>query len=169
MDDPNDVSLDAATESDAVLLANLLELYIHDLTEVFSSIEIGSNGRFGYRRLPLYWSEPDRRFPFVIRSAGRVAGFALAKRGSPAVDDPMVLDVEEFFVLRQYRRSGVGRRAAELLWKRLPGRWTVRVAESNSNALRFWRTVVAEFAGASASEFSFSDGGRDWRVLSFTS
>jgi predicted acetyltransferase len=168
MDDPNDVSLIAATESDAALLANLLELYIHDLTEIFGSLEIGPDGRFGYRRLPLYWSEP-RRFPFVIRSGSRVAGFALAKRGSPADGDPMVLDVEEFFVLRQYRRSGVGRRAAALLWKGLAGRWTVRVAEANSSALRFWRSVVAELADESASEFPFSDGGRDWRVLSFTS
>ena len=98
-----------------------------------------------------------------------MAGFALAKRGSPADDDPMVLDVEEFFILRQYRRTGVGRRAAALLWKRLPGRWTVRVAEANLSALRFWRSVVAELVDESASEFPFSDGGRDWRVLLFTS
>lgn len=41
------------------------------------------------------------------------------------------LDVAEYFVLRRYRHAGVERRAALLLWDRLPGKWTVRVAEGN--------------------------------------
>ncbi|WP_437515215.1 hypothetical protein [Sorangium sp. So ce1099] len=35
MADFNTVALDAATASDALLLSNLLELYIHDLSDVF--------------------------------------------------------------------------------------------------------------------------------------
>ena len=114
MANPLEVSLDVAPARDAALLANLLELYVHDLSEAFPLIELGADGRFGYDPLPLYWSEPERRFPFLIRCGGRVAGFVLVARGSPASDDPDVLDVAEFFVLRRYRRSGVGRRAAFL-------------------------------------------------------
>ena len=54
------VTLDAAAPADAERLANLLELYIHDLSAVFPGIELKDEGRFGYERLPLYWSEPDR-------------------------------------------------------------------------------------------------------------
>ena len=61
VESPEAVSLDAATRSDALLLFNLLELYIHDLSDVFPHIELGPDGRFGYERLPLYWSEPERR------------------------------------------------------------------------------------------------------------
>ena len=68
-----------------------------------------SDGRFGYDRLPLYRTEPEKRFPFLIRRDGRTVGFALAMRG-PASDDPDDLDLQEFFVLRRYRR--VGREAA---------------------------------------------------------
>jgi hypothetical protein len=46
--DQREVTLDAATEADAELLSNLLELYIHDLSGVFPSVELGANGRFGY-------------------------------------------------------------------------------------------------------------------------
>src|SRR3954453_22280529 len=106
------VSLDVAGPNDRGLLANLLELYIHDMTDVFPGVEIHADGRFGYAKLPLYWSEPERRFPFIIRCDARVVGFALVTRGSPASDDPNVFDVAEFFILRRYRRSGVGRRAA---------------------------------------------------------
>ena len=134
MSAPRRVSLATATRADAPLLSNLLELYLHDLSEAFP-MEVGADGRFGYEPLALYWTQEERRFPFLIRSGSRVAGFALAARGSPATDDPADLDVAEFFVLRQHRRCGVGREAAFLLWNRLEGRWVVRVSEGNHRAL----------------------------------
>ncbi|WP_438029599.1 GNAT family N-acetyltransferase [Sorangium sp. So ce233] len=163
------VSLDAATSSDALLLSNLLELYIHDLSDVFPAIELGPEGRFGYPKLPLYWSERDRRFAFIIRCGGRVAGFVLATRGSPAAEDPGVLDIAEFFVLRGYRRSDVGRRAAFLLWSGLPGTWMVRVSEGNRGALAFWGGVIAEFTKGAATESTRPGQPNAWRVFSFES
>jgi hypothetical protein len=41
------------------IVANLLELYAHDFSE-FHPLELGADGRFGYRHLPLYRSERDR-------------------------------------------------------------------------------------------------------------
>src|SRR5262245_49984086 len=153
MIDSETVVLDHAPPQDAALLANLLELYIHDLSEVFP-VELGADGRYGYDRLPLYWSEPERRFPFLIRCAGRVIGFALVTRGSPASDDPDGYDVAEFFIVRRYRRSGAGRTAAFLLWDRLPGSWTVRVSEGNRGGRPFWTHVIAEYTGGTATETS---------------
>ena len=146
MANPLEVSLDVALSSDAGLLANLLELYVHDLSEVFPLIELRADGRFGYDPLPLYWSEPERRFPFLIRCGERFAGFVLVTRGSLASDDPDVFDVAEIFVLRRFRLSGVGRLAAFLVWDRLPGRWIVRVSEGNRGAIPFWAAVRRVFS-----------------------
>jgi predicted acetyltransferase len=168
MANPDEVVLDAATLPDAGLLANLLELYVHDLSEVFP-IELKADGRFGYDKLPLYWSQPEQRFPFLIRYGTRVVGFVLVTRGSPASDDPEVFDVAEFFVIRRYRRSGVGRRAAFLVWDRLPGRWTVRVSEGNTKALRFWEGIIAEYTHGGATEFKRPGTPSDWRVFAFDS
>jgi predicted acetyltransferase len=164
-----EVSLDQARSSEAGLLANLLELYVHDLSEVFPLIELRADGRFGYDPLPLYWSEPERRFPFLIRCGGRVAGFVLVARGSPASDDPDVFDVAEFFIVRRYRRSGVGRLAAFLLWDRLRGRWIVRVSEGNRGAIPFWAAVVAEYTKGALTEFTREGSPAPWRVFSFAS
>jgi predicted acetyltransferase len=161
------VSLHAATAADDTLLANLLELYIHDLSAAFPDVALGPDGRFGYPPLPRYWAEPDRRFAYLIRAEGRVAGFVLATRGSPAAVDPDVYDVAEFFVLRRDRRAGVGRRAAGLLWRRHPGRWVVRVSEANTGGLAFWRGVVAEAAGGRVTESTRAGGAAPWRVLAF--
>lgn len=163
------VSLQPATREDTELLENLLELYIHDMSEVFTQLEPGPNGRFGYRRLPLYWTEPTMRFAYLIKTGDRIAGFALVKRDSPVSGDPEVFDVEEYFVLRKHRRSGIGRRAAMLLWHRHPGHWIVRVSEGNAGAAAFWRSVVAEFTDGRATETSAPGELHAWRVLSFRS
>ena len=167
MPDFKDVSLEPAATTDAALLSNLLEFYIHDLSEVFLGVELGVDGRFGYPKLPLYWSEDDRRFPFLIKCNARVAGFVFATRGSPASEDPGTLDVAEFFVLRQYRHCGVGRRAAHLLWKRLPGKWTVRVSQGNRGALDFWRHTVRHATDGTATEFERPGMPNDWLVFAF--
>ena len=163
-----DVQLRFATERDATLLANLLELYVYDLSEIFPVV-LGPDGRYGYPRLAHYWSEPGRRFPFVIEIGGRTAGFALATRGSPVTDDPNDLDVAEFFVLRRDRRGGVGQRAAHLLWDRLPGRWTVRVSEGNRGGLAFWPRVIGAYARGAETTSTRPGQPHAWRVFTFVS
>ena len=163
------VSLDAAGPSHAVLLGNLLELYIHDLSAAFPSIKIGHDGRFGYPKLPLYWSEPERRFAFLIRRGESIAGFVLATRGSPVAEDPEVLDIAEFFVLRRDRRCGIGRQAASLLWNRIPGSWTVRVSARNQGAASFWRSTISEYTNGAGTELEHPGEPNAWRVFSFES
>jgi predicted acetyltransferase len=168
MTESGQVAVEPAMLRDSTVVANLLELYSHDLSEAFS-LELGSDGRFGYERLPLYWSEPDRRFPFLIRRGRLLAGFAFVTRGSLVSDDPNVFDVAEFFVVRRYRRCGVGRRAAFLLWNRIPARWIVRVSDENHHGCQFWASVVAEYTSGVLLETRRSDGHRIWRVFEFSS
>jgi len=164
----HEVTLEPATASASPLLSNLLELYMHDLSEIFP-IKVGADGRFGYDKLPRYWSEPDTHFAYLIRSQAEVAGFALVTRGSPATDDPNDLDLSEFFVLRSYRRSGIGQRAAFLLWDRLPGHWVVRVSELNYGALPFWEGAIREYTHDTYRTKEHPGKVHMFRVFSFTS
>lgn len=158
------VALEAVSIHDAGVLTNLMELYLHDLSEAIPMISLGPDGLFGYPELPLYWSEPDRRFPFFIKSDDAIVGFVLAAR-----DDQNDYDVAEFFVLRSYRRSGLARRAAALLWNSFPGRWSVRVAESNPGAVQFWTKVIADYTSGTAIESRRPGPPIDWRVFSLAS
>jgi predicted acetyltransferase len=161
--------IQAADHAEQGVLRNLLELYIHDLSESFPFVQLGADGRFGYPGLAAYWTEPAKRFAFLIKDGGKVAGFALVTVGSPAAHEPDVYDIAEFFVLRGYRRSGVGRRAALRLWQQLPGEWTVRCSESNPHALAFWSEVVAELGQGNAKTSSWSGKTSQFRVFRFTS
>jgi len=160
------VALEVAAPESEELLSNLLGLYMHDMSET-CAVAVGADGRFRYEKLPLYWSEPKTHFPYVLYVGGRVAGFALATRGSPASDDPEHLDVAEFFVLRGYRRSGVGRQAAFLLWNRLPGEWVVRVSTANRSGLGFWHGTIEEYTRGAFTETGRSGTPHDWRVFKF--
>jgi predicted acetyltransferase len=161
-----EVTLEKAAIDASSQLANLLELYMHDLSETFP-IKVGADGRFGYDKLPLYWSQPETHFAYLIRSKAGVAGFALVTRGSPVTDDPDDLDLSEFFVLRSYRRGGVGRRAALLLWDRLPGRWVVRVSEMNRAGLAFWEGAVREYTHGAWQEKAHPGKSHMFRVFLF--
>jgi predicted acetyltransferase len=122
----------------------LMQLYLHDFSEHAPLNthygEVGENGRFDYASLDTYWHESGR-VPLLVRADGRIAGFVLVNEWS-ALDHPLDHAIAEFFVLRKYRRAGVGTRAAHLVFHHMPGRWEVPVASYNHAALAFWRRVV---------------------------
>ncbi len=154
-----EVAVVPAGVEDAGVLANLLELYAHDFSE-FRALEIGEDGRFGYSSLPLYWSESGRH-PFLIRIDGKLAGLVLiAGKGS-------VWDMAEFFVMRGWRRLGVGTRVAHDVWRRFPGPWVVRVIETNIAGRAFWAGAISTFTGQASEPVRVMKGGVGWFVFSF--
>jgi predicted acetyltransferase len=147
------------------ILANLLELYIHDFTEL-QKMELGPDGRFGYPNLPLYWREPGRH-PLLIRMDGELLGFALVKTGSEISGSGSVWDMAEFFVLRGYRGRGIGTEIAHEIWKRFPGPWEIRVMQSNRSAHRFWQRAITRFKGKTTHSRLVEKDGKSWRLFSF--
>jgi predicted acetyltransferase len=149
------------------VLANMLELYAHDFSEFFD-LKLGTDGRFGYERLPLYWKEPGRH-PFLIKADGRLAGFVFVRRGSEVSGDAGVWDVAEFFVVRGLRGRGVGTEAAHKVWRNFAGRWEVRVMDRNRKAKAFWARAIGGFLGKIVEPTWFDKNGEGWHVFSFES
>jgi predicted acetyltransferase/SAM-dependent methyltransferase len=133
------VVLEPVAEEDKAVLANLLQLYRHDLSE-FLHYELSEHGTYVYRFLDHYWSEPGRH-AFFIRVDRHLAGFALAR------DVDGEHEVAEFFVVRRHRHRGVGLEAALALFARLPGRWSLFHDNANEAAGRFWKEVVERASG----------------------
>jgi predicted acetyltransferase len=127
------VSVIGAGAADRPVLRRLLELYQHDFSE-FDGRDVNHHGEYGYRYLDHYWTEPNRR-PYLFRVNDAWAGFALVRTGDPH-------DMAEFFVMRKYRRAGVGRKAAQTVLRGFPGRWIVRQELANSAATAFWRRAI---------------------------
>ena len=156
-----------ATKDQAPILANLFEFYAYDFSE-FSALKTGPDGRFGYEPLALYWTEANR-FPFLVRVEDDLAGFVLVQQGSQVSGAGDIWDVAEFFILRAYRRQGVGERVAHDVFRKFTGRWEVRVADNNLVAQAFWSRVISAFTEVPTEPVITEVAGKRWHVFSIIS
>jgi len=157
------IELVSASREQEPVVANLLQLYIYDFSELLD-MDTGADGKFAYPHLPLYWSEPGR-YPFLITVDDKLAGLVLVKAGS----EPASHDLAEFFVLRRHRRRGVGTSIAHQVWRRLPGPWEVRVMDANVAAQHFWAHAISNFIGLPAVPTRVERDGEIWQIFSFES
>ena len=133
------VELVSVGEQHKAVLANLVQFYRYDYTEI-RDLPLSPHGTYPYRYLDHYFVEPGREALFIVAD-GKLAGFALMRR----LDDG-TNQVAEFFVLKARRRGGVGRAAAHALFRRFPGRWQLEYDHTNAAGRAFWPVVVAEIA-----------------------
>ncbi len=124
---------------DTGTLRNLLQLYQYD----FSAIEetpISLDGRFHQL------DAVEFAHGYLITADDQLAGFALVGRRRPSVgSEPAMWCMREFFIMRAYRRAGLGGTAARLVIDRHPGDWEVTVTPNNLSAIEFWRTVLRAY------------------------
>jgi predicted acetyltransferase len=149
------ISLDLATRDERGVLSNLLQLYVYDWSEI-RPLDVGGDGRFDDYPLDAYWLE-DWRHAFLMRVDGKLAGFALVSERSRLTGAAGVTDMAEFFVMRRYRRAGVGRAAAFAAFDRFKGPWEVRQRTENVEATAFWRRTIDRYTNGNYREDALND------------
>lgn len=131
---------------DKPVLRQLFELYRYDFS-AFDDRDLSDHGWYDYGYLDNYWTENDR-FPFMIRFEGKLAGFALVRRLLQNGEE--VMSISEYFVLRKFRRQGIGEAAIQQIVKQFPGRWTLSINGANIEALAFWPKVLSRVTEGTA-------------------
>lgn len=157
-----DFELRDATLSDRAVVDRLMELYLHDFSE-FDGCDVDEHGLYRYCYLDCYWMEPTRA-ALVVQVRGKWAGFVLTSDRTRLEGGER--SVEEFFILRKYRRSGLGSLVAEALFERTPAQWEVSVRLSNAPACAFWRRVISSYTGGDFREVMVESD--DWHGPVFT-
>ena len=76
-----------------------------------------------------------------MRVDGKLAGFALV-RALESSELGVLYSMSEFFIVRKFRRQGIGSRVAKLLFDMFPGRWEVSQEAGNKDAQEFWKRVI---------------------------
>jgi len=163
---PLQIALLPAAAADKPVLANLLQLYLYDFSEV-DGTDVDDGGCFSYPYFDLYWTGAGH-YPFLIRAFSQLVGFALINRYSRLHDPFDGHAVAEFFILRKYRRRGVGRAAAVQIFDRFPGKWEVASIATNVPAQAFWRSTIDAYTDGRYHETWFQNA--RWRgpIQSFT-
>ena len=134
-------------EEEKLILSHLIELYEYDFSE-FEGTDVNALGLYGYSYLDYYWTEKNR-FPYFIRVDGVLAGFVMVCGHCYVSKEPSTLSLAEFFVLRKYRRCGVGRKAAIDVFRMHPGRWELCVHPQNPGSHKFWGKIIKEVSADS--------------------
>jgi predicted acetyltransferase len=152
------VEIIGAGDGDRATIANLIQLYLYDMTDE-GQWPIGEDGRYEYDFLERFW-----RYPYLLRVGGALAGFALVIDECPLTGETPCWFMAEFFVMRGYRRKGVGRQAVGQLLSRHTGRWHIAVMESHPRAEAFWTDALR---GQVAEMRPMLFEGDSWRMRSF--
>ncbi|KFC71247.1 putative acetyltransferase [Devosia sp. LC5] len=154
-----DISVIPATPDQKPVIANLIQLYLHDMTE-FMPFPVEPDGRFAYDFLDRFW-----RFPYLVMAGNEIAGFALVIDECPLTGRQPCFFMAEFFILKAYRGRGTGRAALATILAHHPGNWHIATPLANTTALAFWQKATAPLNPAT-SEIQFE--GDTWRLSAFT-
>jgi predicted acetyltransferase len=145
------ISLDAATPADTPVLDRLLQLYEYDFSE-YGGVDVDPNGLFESVDTKTIWEPHDH--VFFIRIDNNLVGFAYVTRHDSYFDQGKTHNLSEFFVMRKYRRRGIGEQVACALFDRFPGRWEFGTLPGNLVAQAFWRRVLGRYTGGTHQEVS---------------
>ena len=153
-----EITITAARDDQKPLIANLLQLYLYDMTESMP-FPVGPDGRFEYGFLDRFW-----RFPYLIQADGEIAGFALVIDECPLTGCKPCWFMAEFFVLKAYRRAGLGRAALDAAVSLHPGDWHIAVPQANAPAQAFWAAALTD---RNPAQRSIQFEGDDWHLNQF--
>lgn len=133
------------------VIQNLMQFYMYDFSE-YVELDVESNGLFApYKDLDNYWNDVNR-FPYIIKQDERYIGFSLIRYIETTQSN--YFSIAEFFVMRKYRKNGIGRSFAHMLFNLHKGYWEVFQKETNKPAQAFWRKVIAEYRNNNFTERS---------------
>ena len=128
---------------------NLMQFYIYDFSE-FLSYDVEEDGLYkAYAGLEKYWEEEDSKFPYIIKKGDKYVGFVLVDKYKLDED---FFSIAEFFIMKKYRREGMGKAAARQLFTLHRGNWRIHQRETNVGAQVFWRKIINEYTHGQFSE-----------------
>lgn len=138
------VELKLVKEEEKRVLANMLQLYLHDITR-FLHMEMNNEGLFEYKYLDNYWTNKDY-IPYFIIADNKIAGFILVNNDFLALDKGKDgHNIAEFFIMNSFKRKGIGKKASHLIFDMYPGNWEVRPVLRSEEAKVFWENIIKEY------------------------
>lgn len=143
-----DVTLSLIPYEDKSILQNLMQLYRYDSSE-FDGHVLNRHGLYLYKYLDHQWTDDHRR-PLLVKVDDEIAGFVLVSLDIPKEFTKLsnaekTNVISDFFIMRKFRRLGVGKKVACSLFDQYKGMWEIRQTLGNQAAQMFWKKVIHEY------------------------
>ncbi len=147
------LELRKAQPHDFPALQQMLELYQYELSDIWPQVA-DSEAKYGYK-LERH-IQGERFHAHVAMEGTQYVGFALV---APAIVTRMEGNwMEQFFILKRFRRSGAGYALAKHVLEFHSGAWEVGQMPANLAAQTFWRHVIEKLTSGSYVEVQVSEG-----------
>jgi predicted acetyltransferase len=138
------------------VIKNLMQFYIYDFSP-YVDYDVEEDGMFKeYPDLEDYWIDKDNKFPYIIKKDGKYIGFVLVNM---VRSENNYFSIAEFFIMKKYRRAGIGKAVAKQIFDLHKGQWEVHQRENNRPAREFWNKVINEYTNGQFTEH-FANGRR---------
>lgn len=134
------IELELVCDTGLKALSNLCSFALYDLSEL-NGMKISEEGSYFKNNSCQQWIEDPSYEVNFIRVDGELAGFIVTR----FLRDESINYLNHFFVVRKYRRKGVGKRAAEMAFDKHEGKWRVSQFDWNTPAILFWRRVIKDY------------------------
>jgi predicted acetyltransferase len=131
----------------------MLELYQYELSDIWDQ-DLDANGGYGYDLTRHMVGE--RFFAHVLLGDEHYAGFALVAPAVVTRRDGFWM--EQFFILKKYRHTGLGTALALHVFQIHPGPWEVGQMPANTAAQAFWRRVICAHTRSEFLEIQVTEG-----------
>jgi predicted acetyltransferase len=142
-----------AEPADFSAVQQMLEFYQYELSDIWLQ-DTDADGRYGYDLTR--HKKAERSHAYVASIGSQYAGFALV---APAVVTRTEgLWMEQFFIHKRFRRSGIGAALARYVLLCHPGSWEVGQMPANLAAQAFWRKVIHDMTAGKYSEIQVTQG-----------
>ncbi len=139
------VEVVAVLEEEKMILSHLIELYQYDFSE-YENTDVNALGLYGYSYLDYYWTEP-KRYAYFIKVNGKLAGLVMVCGHCYISKGNDTLFMAEFFVMKKYRKQGIGKMAAKIVLQLHVGKWELTVHPKNPVSIKFWNSVIKDAVG----------------------
>ncbi|MEN5033756.1 GNAT family N-acetyltransferase [Pseudomonas sp. TWI929] len=137
------IALLPTTADQAPLIRNLYQFYSYDSSD-WEQEDVEVDGRFYVHdeHLQRYWQD-DGWGAYLVLADGFIAGFVLVERSElPGIN---ALELADLFILKKYRRQGIGQAVAlQLLGGE--GDWLLRCYAQDPPAVAFCNAVLANLS-----------------------
>lgn len=143
------------------VLENLMQFYLYDFSIYFcgeTDGHVDHNGLFPLeydlrRYIEGKGDGNSQYWAYLARVDSRWAGFALVSDRCDQM--PQIIyppdtpgrNMDEFFVLRCFRRQGIGQQMAHFVFDTVKGFWQIAQIMNNTPAQAFWRATIGSYTG----------------------
>ncbi|TMV43392.1 GNAT family N-acetyltransferase [Paenibacillus mesophilus] len=147
-----EIAIDPIKEEELSVLNNLFEFAAYDLSE-FSKANIKKTGLYEPKINVADLYNDNNYYLYMVRAEEQLAGFVIVKY----MEEENLHYLNHFFILRKYRKQGIGRKVAEQVFDMFKGRWRVSEFDWNVSAQMFWRKVLERYTGGAFIETRRAD------------